>query len=114
MPFDAQTDPDGPDKSRTLAAGQTGEGCCCPYCGRTIPSEELEAQGYAQSDAGSNQDPSEPCGNDLSADRGLPRSQDIDDSGIISRFNATRPAPLRADAERAAGLLSAARRMAGK
>jgi hypothetical protein len=100
-----------PSASAPASEEGTGGGCQCPYCGRTISSEELQAQGYAPTELTSDESACEPDADVLSGDKGIASTADNDDAGIISRFNASRPRPLQADAGRAAGLLSAARRM---
>jgi len=116
MAFDGQANPTIADGSGPPTTGiEQAEGCRCPYCGRTIPGEELEAQGYCRTDADGNENASEPAGNEQAAgDQAGNRyiaNDDDNDAGIVDRFNARRPGPLKADAGRAAGLLSAARRM---
>jgi len=99
------------DSSSVSATEETSGGCQCPYCGRVISNEELEALGYAPTETGVDGGQNGQTGDGVPGRVERALGGDGDDDAIVSRFNASRPGPLQADEGRAAGLLSAARRM---
>jgi len=98
------------DSSSVSATEERSDGCQCPYCGRVISNEELEALGYAPTETGVDLGQNGQTGDEVPGRVEGALGGDSD-AGLVSRFNASRPRPLQADEGRAAGLLSAARRM---
>ena len=100
------------DDSRAVSAMEDkSDGCRCPYCGRVISTDALEALGYAPTETGLDDAQAVSGGDEATGSGEGAPGVGSDDAGIVSRFNASRPRPLQADEGRAAGLLSAARRM---
>jgi len=99
------------DSSGVGATEDRSDGCRCPYCGQVISNEELGTLGYAPTEAAIDNSGIGPSGDEVPGSGERAVGGDSEDAGIVSRFNASRPRPLQADEGRAAGLLSAARRM---
>jgi hypothetical protein len=99
------------DSSAVSPTEDKNDGCRCPYCGRVISNDALEALGYAPTEIGDDEAQDGSGGGEATGSGEGSPSLGGDDAGIVSRFNASRPRPLQADEGRAAGLMSAARRM---